>query len=114
MIKVIPQASFARMPPCLSLPVRSSSPFPLSPGFMLDLFASNQNNTEGTGKTIPVYEVMGTKASGLAHCCPLKALVSELRGEKCQVSLRVTGDARELFILSLRKPSAQPLGSQGA
>lgn len=95
----------------------SSSPIPLSLGFMLGLAASNQNNSEGTGKAIPVYGVTGgTKASKVAHCCPLKVLVSKLGGEKCQVSPRVTGDAVSFVVslfLSLRKPAAQALGSQG-
>lgn len=55
----------------------------------------------------------GQKPAKLARCCPLKVLVSERHGKKCQVSPCVTGDAPELFFFSLRKPSAQPLGSQG-
>lgn len=78
MIKVISQALFSWMPPCLILPewfVAPHLPFPSllgNLGFMLGLAQ------EGTGKTIPVYGVMRTEASKLVHCCPLKVLVSKL------------------------------------
>lgn len=113
MITVISHAAFAPVPPCLILlgchaafapratvsdSARVAFPplalFLLSPGFMLGLAASNQNNSECAGKIIPTsLSDTGTKASKLAYCCPLKVLVSELRGEKCQVSPCMTGDA---------------------
>lgn len=42
----------------------------------------------------------GQKPAKLARCCPLKVLVRELCGKKCQVSPCVTGDAPELFFFS--------------
>lgn len=80
----------------------SSSPIPLSLGFMLPLSlgfilglaASNQNNSEGTG-------VMGGGGHKSQQGCPLKVLVSKLGGggEKCQVSPRVTGDAVSFVVV---------------